>query len=111
MHGLEEAKLDGAALKRNQTSDEGDVCHDVLFENLGQPYILSSNPVKSARASDFEREIGLILKRFTFFFFFHPSSLLRRFRCSISNKSRAKIFVQKFVLFSQIINIIPCPSW
>lgn len=70
MHGLEEAKLDGAALKRNQTSDEGDVCHDVLFENLGQPYILSSNPVKSARASDFEREIGLILKRFTFFFFF-----------------------------------------
>lgn len=47
--GLEETKLDGAALKRNQMSDEGDVCHDVLSRESRPTvyFIFKSGQVRS----------------------------------------------------------------
>lgn len=44
--GLEEAKLDGAALKRNQMNDGGDVC-DVLFEGISAKRV-SHLPIRSS---------------------------------------------------------------
>lgn len=100
--GLEEAKLDGAALKRNQMNDGGDVC-DVLFEGISAKRVshlpIRSSPlarrISASKSAQFQNAPR---------FFLRPRVSFE----TISSKSLSSIIVHyriKLFLFLYIYNI------